>query len=86
MSWVANLMIQADMQDRDAVQALSVWLEYEAPRRAGLALASTSTETRCEAWARLASSHVRTRTIGVVGRTWNQYAPPPPEGAGQPAW
>lgn len=32
VSWVANLMIQADPEDRTTVRALSEWLEHEAPR------------------------------------------------------
>jgi hypothetical protein len=35
MSWVANLMVQADMEDRAAIETLSAWLESEAPRRFG---------------------------------------------------
>ncbi|WP_232520984.1 squamosa promoter-binding protein 15 [Micromonospora phaseoli] len=34
MSWVANLMIQADMADHGNVLSLSDWLERDAPRRA----------------------------------------------------
>jgi hypothetical protein len=35
VSWVANLMIQADGADHGTVQSLSSWLEREAPRRGG---------------------------------------------------
>ncbi len=34
VSWVANLMIQADGADHGTVQSLSNWLEREAPQRA----------------------------------------------------
>jgi len=35
VSWVANLMLQVDRQDRDVVEAISAWLEGDATRRAG---------------------------------------------------
>jgi hypothetical protein len=34
VSWVANLMIQANGADHGNVESLSAWLEREAPRRA----------------------------------------------------
>jgi hypothetical protein len=35
MSWVANLMLQADLRDESVVNAVSAWLENDAPRRPG---------------------------------------------------
>jgi hypothetical protein len=35
MSWVSNVVVSADIQDRHALELLSSWLREEAPKRDG---------------------------------------------------
>ena len=54
MSWVANLIIAADRQDRETVEAFDLWLREEAPtrerHRTGVGSLASITEPDTNQW------------------------------------